>query len=365
MKKQIVSAYFPYSNEGNRYTANVQECIRSAGIKIVNLRRYMFPLKDFFACKIFNFNWIEDRIVDNAPSAFKQRIKYIRMCLTFTLIKLKGGKIIWTMHNKLPHSIKNRKYKVKLMRKIARRASVVVIHCKDSMEPLKALCPKIKEEKVRLINHPSYIGSYTPSGRNVKENLGIPQESKVFLFMGAVSKYKNIELLISAFKELSLKGIKLVIAGRAEEGYAAALSALAGDCPDIIFDNRFIPDDEVADYYAAADIVVLPYDIENSLNSGSVYMSFSLKTTVVCPQIGTINQLKDSSFVYGYSYSDSSEHGERLKEALQRVAEDLKRDENILKEYGQRAYEYMLKEHSSESISADYGRLYAELAGGR
>lgn len=364
MNKQIISAYFPYDNPWNKYTSNAQKCIRGAGIEIVNLRRYTFPLKDFFACKIYNFNWIENTITDNAASGFKQWVKYIRMCLVFDLIKLKGGKIIWTMHNKLPHYKADRKYKVKLMKKIARRASAVVILCADSVGPLKELYPHIKEEKIHLINHPSYIGSYTPSGNDIKKRLGIKEDEKIFLFMGAARRYKNIETLITAFKSVPHSGIKLVIAAETDsKEYAEELHSLAGDSSDIIFDDRFIPDGELADYLSAADITVLPYDIENVLNSGSVYMSFSYKTTVVCPTIGTINQLKDKSFVYAYSYTDGADHLTKLKAALERVVSDIRKNPDVLAEYGRKAYEYMLTEHSDEGISKAYGELYARLAG--
>lgn len=361
MKKQILSAYFPYDNPGNKYTSNTQKCIRNAGINIVNLKRYMFPLKDFFACKIFNFNWIEDRIADNANGNFRRWLKYVRMCLTFDLIKIKGGKIVWTMHNKLPHSSDKRKYKVKLMRKIARRASAVVIHCPDSVEPLKALYPKIKEEKICLIPHPSYIGSYTPSGVDIKKRLGIKEEEKIFLFMGAARRYKNIETLIIAFKDIPHDKIKLVIAAETDtKEYADELHALAGGSPDIIFDDRFIPDGELADYILTADITVLPYNKETTLNSGSVYMSFSYKTTVVCPAIGTINGLKDKSFVYSYDYAEGKQL-DALEETLKKVVSDLKENGNILAEYGQKAYEYMLKEHADDDVSKAYGDLYARL----
>lgn len=363
MKKQIVSAYFPYDNPGNKYTSNAQKCIRGAGIKIINLRRYIFPLKDFFACKIFNFNWVEDRIADNANGGFKQWLKYVRMCLTFDLIKIKGGKIIWTMHNKLPHYSDKRKYKVKLMRKISRRASAVVIHCSDSIEPLKALYPAIKDEKIRLIPHPSYIGSYVPSGTDIKKRLGIKEDEKIFLFMGAARRYKNIETLISAFNDISHEGIKLVIAAETDsKEYADELHSLAAGNEDVIFDDRFIPDGELADYILAADISVLPYNKETTLNSGSVYMSFSYKTTVVCPAIGTINDLKDKSFIYTYDCAEG-EQLDALKKTLKKVVSDLKQNGNILAEYGKKAYEYMLKEHSDEDISKAYGELYARLAG--
>jgi len=364
MSKEIISAYFPYRNEGNRYTANIQRCIRAAGVKIIELQRYTFPLKDFFACKIFNFNWIEDRITDNASTPFRQWLKYIRMCLVFDFIKIKGGKIIWTMHNKMPHSAKNRKYKVKLMRKIARRASAVVIHCEDSIQPLRALYKNINLNKVYLINHPSYIGSYAPSGADLRARLNIPADRVVLMFIGAARRYKNIEALIIAFKKANVSGMTLLVAGETEDkAFASELRELAEDSPDIVFDDRFIPDGEMADYFAAADIAVLPYNIETSLNSGSVYMSFSMRTTVICPQIGSINQLKDKSFIYSYSYKNDDEHIAALKGEIERVAADIKADPSALKKRGEQAYSYVSTEHSDERITADYAKLYKKLAG--
>lgn len=364
MDKKITTAYFPTYNYTNQYTQDVQKIIKSAGINIVPLKKYIFPLKDFFACKIFNFNWIEDCLDINTENKLKLKLKYLRMCLLFDIMKSLNKKIVWTMHNKRPHDDGKCGYKMKLMKKLVKCSSAIVVHCEDSIPALKTIDKNVNLNKVYVINHPNYISDYLDEKFfDLKQEFNIQDDECIFMFIGQVRKYKNIEILINAFRDLSLPKAKLIIAGKCDETYKKGLEAIIGDDKRIILNGEFIPDEKIASYYRTADIVVLPYNQKSSLNSGSAYMSFSLKTTVICPEIGTINHLKDKSFVYSYSYSNDDEHCEKLKETINAAYSDYENNNEIFKEKGERAYKYMLQEHSDDSIKAEYKKLYYKLLG--
>lgn len=362
--KKIISFYFPLHNPTNQYTQNVQNIIKNEGIEVIPLRLYIYPLKDFFRCKIFNFNWIENCMEQNTETEIKAKLKYLRMVIFFASLKILRKKIVWTLHNKISHDSVHIEYKNKLMRNLAKRADAVVVHCSESIPVLRNLNPKISLKKVHLINHPNYISNYqTKEHKDYREKLGISKDDVVFMFIGQIKRYKNIEVLIEAFSSLNLQDAKLLIAGRGAGDYLEEIKKLIAENENIVLYPEFIEDDEMKGFYGASDIVVLPYDIEGSLNSGSVYMSFSLHRTVICSEIGTMKQLKDKTFSYSYSYESKDEHVKNLAACMQKAYSDNQINVNALREKGEQAFAYVSSEHSDKSIGKEYKKLYYRLAG--
>ena len=163
---------------------------------------------------------------------------------------------------------------------------------------------------------------------------------------------------------MDIPNTKLLIAGRpCSDSYKEQLIERIGGSEKIGFDFRFIPDEDIPDYYNSADIVVMPYHKDSSLNSGVVYLSFSLKRTVICPRIGTIKALQDHSFVYEYDYNSEQEHCINLKESILCACNDYLCESDSLKKKGEDAYEYVSKIHSDRKIKKMYYDLYSELIG--
>ena len=101
----------------------------------------------------------------------------------------------------------------------------------------------------------------------VRSRLGIPDEASMLLYSGRLIPEKGLEVLMEAFQRLrsSVGEIRLVIAGAApptglaENAHAARLRQQAGDW------TFAPPTDEMADYYGAADLVVVPSLVEEAL----------------------------------------------------------------------------------------------------
>ena len=94
------------------------------------------------------------------------------------------------------------------------------------------------------------------------------------LHFGLLRPYKNVPLLIERFRQLAGDDHRLLIAGRP---YDAAIRrgverAAAGDAR-IALRLSWVPPDEVAQLFAACDLVVLPY--RRILNSGAALLALS------------------------------------------------------------------------------------------
>ena len=99
--------------------------------------------------------------------------------------------------------------------------------------------------------------------RIVRQELSISADF-VVLYFGSVRKYKGVPFLIEAFNELPERvrdRSQLVIAGenwRDDSLISAAITASSAR-DHILYRPQFVPDDMVPKYFAAADVIVLPY----------------------------------------------------------------------------------------------------------
>ena len=348
----IITSYIPNA-VNNPYALNVRRIIQQQGYLTVPIKKCLTNPRVFCKCRIFNFNWY-----DKAAS-FSE---YIRKKLLITMLSLSGKKIVYTLHNKQPHNQLNSKYSLRIMRYMCKKADAIVGLCPDTKQVLSDLDP-MSIQKLHIIPHPNYVGNYDlTKGESLRAEYGISDADMVFLFLGFISPYKNVELLIDTFKKIKNRNVKLLIAGNPSSiSYKDQLIERMSGSSNIICDFRYIPDDEIEKFYNTADIVVLPYHKTSSLNSGAVYLSFSLQKTVICPDIGTINALEDHTFVYDYKYEDESEHSKRLEEVIFQVCADYEECPEIIRKKGMQAYDYVSRKHSDEEIGALYRELYRGL----
>src|SRR5690606_21936083 len=133
-------------------------------------------------------------------------------------------------------------------------------------------------ERLFYLPHPDFIGSYGPIPPATEQASPTPLR---LLFIGAVKPYKNIELLIKVAGEFKDE-VSLTIAGKPNtSAYRQTITELAASAGNIKLMLRFIPDHELPLLMAASDLLVLPYDLESSLNSGTVILAFSYKKTII------------------------------------------------------------------------------------
>jgi glycosyltransferase involved in cell wall biosynthesis len=130
------------------------------------------------------------------------------------------------------------------------------------------------------------------------------------LFFGRLLRYKGLEYLLDAFRDLDPANFELVIAGEGDlSGYA-----LGGANVRTI--NRFIPDEEMAALFNAAHVVALPY--VSASQSGVAYMAFAFEKPVIATRVGALADIVIDG-VNGLLVAPGS--APALADALRQVAE--------------------------------------------
>ena len=109
-------------------------------------------------------------------------------------------------------------------------------------------------DREKLVHIPNGIDTdlFSPGNSDVKKKL---QCKHLVIFWGRLSYQKNVQLLIKAFKKVTIPETKLVIVGKGPD--LKRLKRLANDTPEIIFTD-FLPDEKLVEYARGADVAVLP-----------------------------------------------------------------------------------------------------------
>ena len=110
---------------------------------------------------------------------------------------------------------------------------------------------------------------------------------------GFIREYKGLDLLIEAFADKRLRDLKLklIIAGEYysdPKPYQYRIKEL-GLGNMIINCNEFIPENQVADYFCAADIVVQPY--KTATQSGVTQIAYHFNKPMIVTNIGGLPEM--------------------------------------------------------------------------
>lgn len=122
----------------------------------------------------------------------------------------------------------------------------------------------------------------------VRKELGIKPGERVLLFFGYIRKYKGLDILLNALPLIkkNLNGVKLLVVGESYEDpeiYMKQMEQL-GINNDVIFINKFIPNEEVGKYFSVADVTVLPY--RSGTQSGILNIAYGFGCPVICTDVG-------------------------------------------------------------------------------
>ncbi|MCF6290872.1 MAG: glycosyltransferase [Desulfobacterales bacterium] len=191
-------------------------------------------------------------------------------------------------HNVLPHeqSLLDRL----LLRYALRAAPVFITHSARDRDSLLTIIPRARV----LVNpHPGYTafsGDHAPSRAEARAALGLSGR-KVLLFFGLIRKYKGLRFLLDAMTELPAEeGYHLLIVGEFYEDRAEYRQAveLLQDRGQLTLVDRYVANEEIGNYFRAADILAAPY--ATASQSGVIQMAYGFQVPVLASRVGGISE---------------------------------------------------------------------------
>ena len=309
--------YYPIA-QGNPFQSLYYSEFFSSGTLPVGVRDigditpFRLPVNSYF-----HLHWLGGVIGDTennevAESRIADFVKKI------SSLKSNGVKIVWTVHNILPHDSKLKKAQIDLRVELIKLVDIIHI-MNDETQRLAEPFFEIPSNKIISTPHPSYRKFY-PSVASREESrfqLNIPQKSSVYLFFGSIQAYKGLEDLLNAFEKLQSEDpeIYLLIAGKVvNKSYFSSIRSRINSNMNIRLIDSRIANEHVQYYFRAADFCVCPYRI--SLNSGVAHLSHTFNTPVIAPNIGGFNSLLKDGGGLLYDNENLDDLFEVMKSAL-------------------------------------------------
>lgn len=204
----------------------------------------------------------------------------------FLLTRFMGRQnVVFVCHNVFPHE---RFPMDKVLTRLALKGgSHFIVHAAKEAKELTKIQP-----------HPDYVITPHPtynafrfegmSREQAREKQSIGQEEHILLFFGYVREYKGLKYLLRAMPQICREDEKMRLwvvgeFGSDKEDYLQLIRELAIENRVQVRDS-YTPDREVEKYFAAADLVVLPYT--SATQSGIVQIAYGFTRPVVVTDVG-------------------------------------------------------------------------------
>lgn len=256
----------------------------------------MFKIEntDFFINTANPFNWIAtaSRIRKINPDVVIMQWwhPYFSPCY-WTICKLLGKiKVLFICHNVFPHE----RFPMDrfLAKSVLKNGDYFIVQSSQDEADLKSIKP---DAAYRKTVHPTYnaFKLQNLTKEEGRKQLDIDSENKVLLFFGFVREYKGLKYLLNAMPEIinSLSGVKLFVVGDFsgdKDEYLNMIDSL--EIADYVeIHDGYIPDKEVEKFFAATDLVVLPY--ESATQSGIVQIAYGFEKPVVASNVGGLPEV--------------------------------------------------------------------------
>lgn len=268
--------------------------------------------------------------------------------LYFLFLRLMGIKLVYTVHDLLPHEKRGIDYFFHCV--VYKASGSLVVHS-DYLKDQLTVRFKIEREKIKTIPHGNfdiYLEQGVLEKDEARRSFNLTESHDVLLFFGHIRKYKGLDVLLEAFETAAESNDRLIliIAGRPFTGELASFYDNRISNSEvrerIIYHPTFIPADEIGMYFVASDIVVLPY--KNIYHSGVIHLAYSFGRAVIATRVGDLAEmLEEDKTGYVVKADDAADLAARIVDVLG--------NKDRLTEMGERARKLCESKYGWENIA--------------
>jgi glycosyltransferase involved in cell wall biosynthesis len=202
----------------------------------------------------------------------------------------KSTKMLFLCHNIVPHE--HRAGDMLFTRFAFWQADCFIVQSESVERDLLQFWPNVRYKKVPMPVFDIFGGSVDK--QEARARLGI-QEKKVLLFFGIIRAYKGLSVLLEAMRMMREReygnDILLLIVGEFYEDdsvYHRQVKELNLE-KHVRFTSHYIPQTEVAQYFCAADVLVLPY--LSATQSAIVQTAYNFDKPVITTNVGGLGEV--------------------------------------------------------------------------
>jgi glycosyltransferase involved in cell wall biosynthesis len=296
--------------------------------------------------RVVHVQWLVDRRAD---------------LLFLRLLRLCGVAVVVTVHDVLPHdeyTDENRRY----FQKLYRLADRLIVHSENNRREMLELFD-LDPRRLCVIPHGAqtlFNDHFDIPRASARRDLGLPDDTRIVLFFGLIKRYKGLEYLLQAFERITARcgNVTLLIAGKIYDGdadvhrhYTSLLSSYRMRS-DVRLDSGYIPIEQVSRYFAAADLVVLPY--VKASQSGVLLSAYAAGRPVVVTDTGGLGEVVERG-VSGLVVPPQD------ADALAEASIAVLNDPEALRNMGREAKRLAETTYSWANVAAATGAMYRSL----
>ena len=204
------------------------------------------------------------------------------------MVRKSGVKVLAITDNVIPHE--TRPGDVAFAKYFIKACDGFITMSKAVMKDLEKFTSSANK---KYLLHPLYTSfGEKINKQEARSKLGLPTDKQLVLFFGLIRKYKGLDLLLDAMKELkSNPNINLVVAGEFYEDKQPYLDLIKQyDIENqVIIHGKFIANEDVKLYFSATDLVTLPY--KTATQSGVTQVSFHFEVPTLVTNVGGLGEI--------------------------------------------------------------------------
>ena len=314
--------YGPLKKEFDVKSCNLDDLISG---EIENIHRIDY----LNSSKIFHLHW-HNAFFNNNDTSSSMRLKAKSTIKKLEMLKQTGFKLVWTLHNIKSHESRHILHEIEFIKDIIKLSDHIIVHDLATVEIARPWY-KLPLSKIIVCPHAGYQASiskqnYCQAINKLKEEYSIPEKSIIFGAIGQIRTYKNLELLVQVFLNVSKKyeNIFLFIAGKPVHCDTKFLEDAARTNKNILLQLGFISDDNLFDYMQDIDCLILNYS--SVLTSGSYHLAETVGCPVICPDQGILSHhIENCDAVFGFSSGEKD-----LEYTIDNFIEAFKRQDTTL-----------------------------------
>ena len=309
----IVSAAYPLRGGIAHYSALLARTLREHHrVEIVTFKRQypslLFPgasqeestppLDESPAPQLIDsinpFNWLRvgNELRRRSPQLviFNYWMPFFGPCFGTIASRVKRAsstRVLFLCHNVLPHE--SRPFDRAFTRYALSKGDFFIVQSDAVRRDLLTIIPGAT---YRTVPHPVYslFGGGLPK-EEARRRLGVSAR-RVVLFFGYVRRYKGLDVLLRAVARARREvDLDLLVVGEFyddESRYRRLVTELDLTA-NVRIVSAYVPNDQVALYFSAADVVVLPY--LSATQSGIAQIAYNFDTPVIATQVGGLAEV--------------------------------------------------------------------------
>jgi glycosyltransferase involved in cell wall biosynthesis len=312
VRLSLISVGPPYRGGISDLSALIyEELSKEHQVQFINYKRqypaFLFPGKTEYKIGDLALDFSSERVIDSInPLTWIQAVRQIKDFRSEWVIFRYWNPFFAPLIGYISRKLRKQSIKVAILvdnlvpheesfvdswmaRRILSRADHVITMSKSVSKDVQTHRPGIKTS---TLFHPLYeIYQSTHSKAEARAKLHLP-DHPIVLYFGLIRPYKGLDILIKGLGTIKhdFDDYTALILGEAYEDSQKYVDLIKseGISSYTIFRNEFISDSELPLYFAAADVLVLPY--RTATQSGIVGIALQMERPVIATKVGGLGE---------------------------------------------------------------------------